>query len=278
MSKATRSHAAPDVEALAAAAAQAIAREKSIARSKLAPSSVREQVLEVLRARGFEVTTKAARVPIAGQLEAVLRDGGHVPVKRAAQYVQGATAAEVKQAALGLVATGRARLVLRTATETLVSATSEVLTGDDLVAASKRLSAVAKQLEKAVRSQKGKGGWDLLREDVEQALRDIVLPSRRSPRKGIEENSDLDQVLRAIDSARDVSLGLSFVPKVIDLVAIDLDRAAAQRVLLGAASRGLVELRPEGGLNRLSDAELLACPEGPQGTRLSWVRRMPDES
>jgi hypothetical protein len=108
---------------------------------------------------------------------------------------------------------------------------------------------------KAVRSRKGQGGWDLLREDVEQALRAIVPPLHRSPRKEIEENSDLDRVLRAIDSARDVSVGLSFVPKVIDLVATDLDRAAAQRVLIGAASRGLVELRPEGGLNRLSDAD-----------------------
>jgi hypothetical protein len=117
----------------------------------------------------------------------------------------------------------------------------------------------------------------VLRADLEQALK-AILPPCRSPRKETDESSDVGRVLRAIEATRDSRVGLSFVPTVIDRVASDLDRAAAQRVLLEAASRGLVELRPEGGLNRLSDAELLACPEGPQGSRLSWVRRLPDEA
>jgi hypothetical protein len=42
---------------------------------------------------------------------------------------------------------------------------------------------------------------------------------------------------------------------------------------VAAAMDGLLELRPEGGIHRLSDEELAACPEGPHGTRLSWARR-----
>ena len=43
--------------------------------------------------------------------------------------------------------------------------------------------------------------------------------------------------------------------------------------LLAAAMAGFLELRPEGGIKRLSEQELLVCPEGPHGTRLSWARR-----
>jgi len=48
---------------------------------------------------------------------------------------------------------------------------------------------------------------------------------------------------------------------------------AAREALLTAAHSSLLELRPEGGINRLSPEELSLCPPGPQGTRLSWARR-----
>jgi len=48
--------------------------------------------------------------------------------------------------------------------------------------------------------------------------------------------------------------------------------AVAREMLLLAASRELVELRPEGGLGRLTPEDLELCPPGPARTRLSWAR------
>lgn len=58
--------------------------------------------------------------------------------------------------------------------------------------------------------------------------------------------------------------GLAFVPDVVAAVGRD--------ALLAAASAELVELRPEGGLARLTPAERAACPAMRDGTPLSWCR------
>jgi len=66
--------------------------------------------------------------------------------------------------------------------------------------------------------------------------------------------------------------GLAFVPAVVAALG-----AGAADALLAAARAGLVELRPESGLGRLTAAELAACPTMPDyftGGRLplSWAR------
>ena len=254
-----------------AAAVAVVEREKVIARSKVAPAAVRDRVVEALRARGFEVTAKVVRVPIADQLEAALQDGSYLGMKTLTSHVRGAPAAEVRQAAVALAESGRARRVLRTTTETLVPVSAHVVAGDDLAIAAKRLSQIAKQFQSA--SKKGKG-CGVLREDIEQALASVLDRPRGSSHVQPDRTPNLDRVLRAIDAAKDVTMGLSFVPKVIGLLSVDLDLATAHRALLEADSRGLVELRPEGGLSRLTDTERKACPEGPRGTCLSWVRRI----
>lgn len=85
-----------------------------------------------------------------------------------------------------------------------------------------------------------------------------------------EEQPGLDLRLLAL-SIRDRGTGLTFVPK---LVALLKARGVKnpQALILEAAERGEVELRPEGGIQRLSKAELAASIPGPQGTRLSWLR------
>jgi hypothetical protein len=162
--------------------------------------------------------------------------------------------------------------VIRTSIETLVPVTADVVANEALATASKRAQDLAKQLNAAARKGEGVG---VLRADMAQAL-DRVLPeqSRGAHRGRPGPSSALDLVLRAVDAARDAKVGLSFVPSVVELLSADLDGPSAQDALIDAASRGLVELRPEGGLGRLSDAERMACPVGPQGTRLSWVRRI----
>jgi hypothetical protein len=83
----------------------------------------------------------------------------------------------------------------------------------------------------------------------------------------------MQRLLAAVDAAYDASVGLSFVPRVIQLLGADMDAEVAKSLLTDAANRGLLELRPEGGIGRLSTQELELCPPGPQGTWLSWARR-----
>lgn len=68
-------------------------------------------------------------------------------------------------------------------------------------------------------------------------------------------------------------LGLAFVPDVMR----KWGKPDAQKVLLAAAKQGLVELRPESGLGRLTDKELSLCPRmdpkvDRDRTPLSWAR------
>src|SRR5690606_8632628 len=53
------------------------------------------------------------------------------------------------------------------------------------------------------------------------------------------------------------------------------ERATAQAVieaLLAASRQGELELRPDGGIGRLTDDDAALCPHGAAGARLSWVR------
>lgn len=76
----------------------------------------------------------------------------------------------------------------------------------------------------------------------------------------------LNPVVAAVERRLD-SCGLAFAPDVVR----DLGELG-QQLLLAAARDGLVELRPESGLGRLSDLEVAACPKMSDGTPLSWVR------
>jgi hypothetical protein len=259
------------VDALIASSAAVLDQDKAVSRSALGPAAVRGSVLEALKARGFEITAKYVRVPLAKQLEAVLEDGTYIPMKGLGAYVRGATGVEARKAALSLTDAGRAHLVMRTDAETLVPGTADVVAEKELAVAASRVAHLAKVLQKAARKAKG---MSVLRADVAGALDSVLTQRPRAGSGRMESIAELTRVLRAVDSVRDVAVGLSFVPKVMELLAPALAPEAAKKALLEAASRGLLELRPEGGLDRLSDDERAACPKGPQGTLLSWARRI----
>jgi len=266
--KGSRSKSAPDTVALLSAAVATLDRDKAVARSSLGPPAVRDGLVESLRRRGYEVGPKFVRVPIAAQLEEALREGNFIALKTLGVHVRGAAAAEAREAALLLVEKGQAHLVLRTHSETLVPARTDIVSGKALTAAAARATDLAKYLQKAAR----KKGTSVLRSDVRELLEGALHDLQHGRARAVDPGLKVPRILRAVEKARDATLGLSFVPKVVALLADELDRDAAKAALLEAASRGLLELRPEGGLGRLSEAERLACPEGPQGTRLSWAR------
>jgi hypothetical protein len=82
--------------------------------------------------------------------------------------------------------------------------------------------------------------------------------------------STVPPLLDVVRQQMDRSLGLAFVPRVVRVLGPDISGAHA--LLLQAANRGEIELRPESGLGRLTPEELSLCLPGPQGSRLSWIR------
>jgi hypothetical protein len=252
--------------ALLARAIETIEQDGAVARSSLGPPAGRDGLFEELRRRGYEMGKRFVRVPVAEQLEAALREGRYLGLKTLGAHVRGATATEARAVARQLANAGRAHLVLRSRSEALVPSTEDVLEGKELEGAAARVVEFAKVLHAA-----SKKDLRVLRSDARDLL-DRILESRCAPATKGASGLELPRLLSAIDRVRDSS-GLAFVPKVVSSLAPDVDRETAKAALLEAESRGLLELRPETGLGRLSEAELLLCPEGAQGTRLSWARR-----
>lgn len=87
------------------------------------------------------------------------------------------------------------------------------------------------------------------------------------PRKKFLTVSVLDLVEYNVDKR----MGLAFVPRLLEHVQPS-DRWPAKLALLRAAELGLIELRPDGGLGRFTQAELDAAPDGPEGSKLMWAR------
>lgn len=279
MAKAKRStpRTSPDPAALLDSALKILGSDGALKLSALGPTPVRAALAEQLAKQGFELSGSWVRKPLAAQLVDALADGAFISMKAVPSHAAGATAAEAKRAALAVVASGGAKLVLRGTEEVLVPTTSAVLSREDL----KRFGDVAKVVAKAASS---KSGASLLRSDLLEALERVTpgisgvgAPRGRRATESMHAHNQREphfsELLAAVEQTRDPRTGLSFVPAVVAMLRPELGAESTSAVLLAAATAGLLELRPEGGINRLSEEELSACPEGPQGTRLSWARR-----
>lgn len=266
--------AAPDSTALLQSALRTLEKSAALKLSALGPKAVRAALVSDLAQHGFEATSAFVRRPLALQLAAALADGAFMPLKSVASHTAGGTAAEAKQAALSLVRSGAARLVLRGSEEVVVPPNTAVLSQVEL----RRLGELLQVVTKAAKS---KSGASLLEADVRESLAGVLpsLSSARPPRALTQSPptpaapAPFDGLLMAVEAARDARTGLSFVPTIVEKLGPQLGPETASTALLAAARAGLLELRPEGGINRLSAEELALCPEGPQGTRLSWARR-----
>ena len=199
--------------------------------------------------------------------------------------VRGASSAELAQAIDACVARGELRRILRGRAEYVVGTRHAMLGERRLSALREAFTDLAKMLD-AVGKKKNVG---LLASDIEQMLsaaqRVLAEDSPPTPPSGADADDALtlpapavardphDELLAALDAARDAQNGMSFVPAVVRRLSRSMSVADAIEILLRAARRELIELRPEGGFARLSEEELALCPPGPAGTRLSWARR-----
>jgi len=272
-----------DVGAIVSALRDELEREAIVKLARIKPTQLRAEIVEKLVQDGFELTKTLVRRPLAAQLHAALQHGALVPVKALGSHVRGATAPELKRLTEAAVRDGTARLVLRGAVEVLAGAEVPVLSGPEVEALRTSVVGLGKALEKVTR----KRGLSLLTTDATAVLSDALAVFAQhqpatmrlaAPRPAALSRQPHDDAMRAlldaVDSTRDLRTGLSFVPAVVGRLAPKVSATAAVKLLLAAAERELLELRPEGGIGRLSDAELSVCPPGPHDTRLSWARRL----
>jgi len=260
-----RTKAAPDpgeIERALASVRRIIASEGSLARSKLSklglPKGSQAEAIEQLEREGVEVMPKLLRVPLETQLDAALRDGAVLSLRSIHNAVSGGNKREVAAAARALVRADRALLVMRGKELVLSAPRSDVLTDKDLAQLERTVSALGKTVKDA---RKNKA--TLLQADV----RDALAPFTLSPRPRMQT---ADVLVEARKHA--LAGGLVFVPALVRALGGNSARAAVHDALRDAANRGLVELRPESGLGRLSEEDLAFCIPGPQGSHLSWAR------
>jgi hypothetical protein len=77
-------------------------------------------------------------------------------------------------------------------------------------------------------------------------------------------------LLDIIANFADLNFGLVFVPDIVDKLS-DYNISVIHSALLFLAENGHIELRPESGLNRLSQEERDKCLVGPSGKLVSYI-------
>jgi hypothetical protein len=265
--------------------------EGAVKLSTLKPPALRDDVARRLVCEGFEIAGSFVRRPLAGQLRDAVADEQAIAIRALPGRVRGASRVELEREVAAAVARGDLQRVARGGSECVVGPSQAVLGGQRLGNLYEALCLLTKMLAAAGK----KKNVGVLASDVEHVLSAAthVLEADRisTPRPAVgakraadvAPNADaspsgtpvdaLARLLDALDAARDERTGLSFVPAIVQRLSPVMTVSAAHDALLAAARRELIELRPEGGLARLSAEELALCPPGPVGTRLSWARR-----
>jgi hypothetical protein len=219
------------------------------------PKAQHPDAIARMRAAGFEQVKAGVRVPLRRQMETLLAERQLVPLAQLGKALKGTTQKEAKAEAEGMVREGAARIVIRGRIEVLAAASLKTVSREQLAALADVGARSAKALRKLQRT--------LLLDDLRQQLLDLLAP----PRQALDADLVVSELMRHVRPA----VGLSFVPDAVRALAAH-GIPAVQTALIDAARTGRIELQPEAGLNRLSQAELDLCPPGPQGTRLSWAR------
>lgn len=226
-----------------------------------------------LEALGLEVTSQVRR-PLAAQLVDVL-SSGFVLSKGIEKRVAGASSKEVKAALQTLIDDGRVREVVRASGPgvQLASQTDGALIAQaDLAELLRHLGDAQRLVKRAIAKKGSRARPAVLRDDVLRALVEFgdeattARPSANAQRPLAESAAALPQTIRA----RVAQSGLPLrIPELLRSLGVEME--VGKRALLAGAAAGLFGLEPESGMARLSPNDAQWCPEGPQGTRLSWV-------
>ncbi len=251
----------------------------AVTTTQLGPLARRESVAQALVEEGYERTPKGLRRPLGTQLEELLRDGAYLPSSELRRRLKGVTKVEGEALIREAQKKGLATLVLRGKQLTIVPAGEDVLDRSAL----REFAAELKRLQAWVqKAEKDKGGPTLLRSDTAEALRELQSLVQPKPklRSQLEraspaptKASELGQAVRgAILALRDEESLLAAVPRVSERLETIAPPDRIVEELLAGHARGELELRPEGGIGRLSAKDAARCPIGAGNLPLSFVR------
>lgn len=267
--------------------------------SKLGAPKIRSEVVQQLLNEGYESGSKGGvRVPLMAQAETLLEGGRHIAITQLSKHVAGATVAETKQLVQELCCSGKAHVVRRGKQMSLVPSSESVVPVEGLRDLAREFKS---GLAWVTQLLKDKSGATVLRSDLREQLEPLLAsvkeatavpsttavpaPASRAASAGATvgaagapgSSAELAAQLRgAVLAVRDEDSRLASVPAVSRRIR---DVAAPEEVkaaLLAAHSLGELELRPEGGIARLSEADAELCPIGAGGIPLSWVRLRED--
>lgn len=222
-------------------------------------------LFEQLGRRGLERTASALRVPLREQLAHLLDRGEPVASASLRRQLRGASAAELKLVTRDLVKAGRAALVTRSGKEHVAARSPALLAPAELAGLTDAVRALSRLLT-STRTRAGQLPRTLLRADAAAAIEQ----ARRA--LGDDSGDILTLVLAAARAKTSQKTGLAYIPELARSLDGRLATDSFRATLLRAAGEGLIELRPESGIDLLSAADAEACPRGPDGSPLSWVR------
>jgi hypothetical protein len=229
---------------------------------------LREAAATQLLKAGFEVTPRLVRIPLAEQIQSALAQRGQLPLKGMQNILAGCAAKELPLVVERLVHRGAAVKILRTKAQWLAPLDADVLTADELRALHRCVTEWSKQTHQAMAA--GKDHLSIWRPDV-RALLEVLGTFEQSESKTEPSGAEVRQLLRKVIKEQvNPTVGLAFVPKVVQ--SLQLPVAQVQRLLVEEARQGHLELRPDSGTARFTDAELAVAPCGPDGSRLLWIR------
>lgn len=233
------------------------------------PRAMQLEVYDALTAAGYEVGARAIRTPLDEQILACVR-GGPLTLAELVERTRGATLAEVKTSAAALEQRGRGKRVLLGGELGMAALEVAVLDTATHAALAKRLDQLVKLLRAARTKKVG-----IVRDDVTRAVA-ALLPGTTSAPARSQVALGGAGLLKLVDEHREAS-GLTSVPKLVRLLGGSLSRPEVHAELIRLTRAGRMELRPESGMGRLSTEDLALCIPGPQGSKLSWVRRITEE-
>jgi hypothetical protein len=254
---------------------RAVRKSGALGVGKLKPPRVtlsrraQAELFDALARRGLERTARAVRVPLREQVAALIEPGQPIATAALRKQLRGVTsAAELKLVLADLVRARRAALVVRGGAEHVARVSEALLSREELAELAAMTRALS-QLAAKARPRAGGPARTLLAADVLA----LIDPLRQQLGRAVDDASDpVALLLAAARGQTDPTTGLAFVPEVARALDRRLAGDALRAALVSAARAGLVELRPESGIELLSPADAAACPRGPDGSPLSWLR------
>ena len=235
-----------------------------------------------LEAAGLEVTEKHIRVPLGEQVERVVRAAEQrgVPLPQLTRAIKGArSTVELRAAIDGRIAAGAIALVTDGKVERVVIAGAGAGAGagaasDELLDAAEldRLPLLVASLRALVARTKATAGKP--RATVRRAtLRALLEGAAAKPTANTAASAaTVKAALLDAFAGASAPTGLVRVPAVIETLEPVYARAALLAALDALARAGAVELRPESGLQRMSEEDRARCLMALDGTPLSYAR------